>query len=123
MNIIPLPKNAVEKDKNIKLGKDTVVEGEFPETSAKVVDFVSQFDGGENVKIRFSCDVKIPKEGYVIICERNTVNVSASSEAGAFYAFATLRQRRIASGRRSGFAEIRFQRLYARLRETFLERR
>jgi len=92
MNIIPLPKNAVEKDKNIKLGKDTVVEGEFPETSAKVVDFVSQFDGGENVKIRFSCDVKIPKEGYVIICERNTVNVSASSEAGAFYAFATLRQ-------------------------------
>ena len=92
MNLIPLPKNVALKNKEIKLGDKTLVDGEFEQAVSALSEYLSKFDGGENTCVKFIKDASLSDEGYEILCEDSGVNVKAASPKGAFYAFITIRQ-------------------------------
>lgn len=94
MNVIPKPLHYVVKEHAIKFGKATKISGDFPSAAAFAKKFLSNIDGGEGTFIKFSADEHVPAEGYVIISDKsgNGVTVSASGEAGAYYALMTLEQ-------------------------------
>ena len=92
MNLIPLPKKITLKNKELKLGAKTQVEGEFLQIAELLREHLSQFDSGENTYVKFVKDKDLSEEGYEIFCEDGIINVKASSSKGAFYAYITIRQ-------------------------------
>lgn len=94
MNIIPKPLHCVVKEHTIKLGKATKISGDFEQTKKFAKDILGNIDGGEGSELRFLTDEKVPHEGYVFICDKNSkvLTISASGEAGAFYGLMTLKQ-------------------------------
>ncbi len=92
MNIIPMPKSATLKDAKIRLGKNTVIEGDFSKTSELLKEYLNKFECGENTKINFVKNTNIAEEGYEIKSEKDGIVISASTDKGAFYAIVTLKQ-------------------------------
>ncbi len=92
MNIIPMPKSATLKDAKIRLGKNTVIEGDFSKTSELLKEYLNKFECGENTKVNFVKNTNIAEEGYEIKSEKDGIVISASTDKGAFYAIVTLKQ-------------------------------
>lgn len=94
MNIIPKPLHYVVKEHAIQLGKATKISGDFADAVKFAKEFCSLFEGGEGTVLKFVKDGYIAEEGYVISSDKaqESVTVSASTEAGAYYALMTIRQ-------------------------------
>ncbi len=94
MNVIPKPLHYVVKEHAIKLGKATKISGDFTDTERFAKEFLSRFEGGQGTTLKFVKDGYVADEGYVISTDKSNdgITVSASSEAGAYYALMTIQQ-------------------------------
>lgn len=112
MNLIPLPKSAQEKQGVIKLGGQTVVNGDFPKSAELLIELLKNFDGGEDTGVAFVKDNSLSEEGYQITCGERDAVVKAATDKGAFYAFVTLRQM-LGGGNALARAEIKDEPKYS----------
>ena len=94
MNIIPRPLHYVIKEHAIKLGKSTKITGDFADAVKFAKEFFASFEGGKGTSVKFVKDEYVAEEGYVISTDKSeeSVTVSASTEAGAYYALMTIEQ-------------------------------
>ena len=94
MNIIPRPLHYVIKEHAIKLGKSTKITGDFAGAVKFAKEFFASFEGGQGTSLKFVKDEYVAEEGYVISTDKaeESVTVSASTEAGAYYALMTIEQ-------------------------------
>lgn len=101
MNVIPKPLHYVVKDHAIQLGKKTKITGEFASAAKFAREFLDGFDGGDGTQIKFVKDELLPQEGYVVSSDKNDacISISASTEAGAYYALMTIEQEAYADGK------------------------
>lgn len=103
VEVIPVP-NSVRPGANpFRFTAETLVELVAPEL-ARVVDREVQHlrrstglpltvgSGGAASRIRVAADPSLPAEGYVLRVTAEELTIEAATEAGAFYAFQTLRQ-------------------------------
>ncbi len=92
MNLIPMPTGITYKIGVVKLGAKSTVSGDFDKAQAKLKDALGGIAGGESASVKFCKSSALGEESYEISCNGGNVTVTASSDAGAFYAYATLRQ-------------------------------
>lgn len=94
--IIPKPVRAEETGGVLTLGKTVCQTGAFPETQQYAAALLASLCGVQTAQdgtaMQFCEDASLEKEEYRLTVTETGVTVTASMEAGAFYAVQTLRQ-------------------------------
>ncbi len=92
MNIIPYPQKCEALNQKITLDKSCEIIGKFLDETTTLKNYLQNFNGNSKTKIVVKQDDKIQEEGYILNCENNQINISASNGKGVFYAVQTLLQ-------------------------------
>lgn len=87
ISLIPIPKSYVEKSGSYKLPDKIQVTSDFDlPLLANKVEFC------DNSDIRIKMDSKIASEGYKLNIKKDSIEISASTKAGVYYALQSVRQ-------------------------------
>ena len=97
INIIPKPLELKKKQGSFLLDKDTVICGKFPKTQEYLNDLLDEYLGirlnnDRLGNIKFVLNKEYKEEEYDLNVTPSQIKITASSEAGAFYAIQSLRQ-------------------------------
>ena len=97
INIIPKPLELKKKQGSFLLDKDTVICGKFPKTQEYLNDLLNEYFGfrlnsDRLGNIKFVLNKEFKEEEYDLNITPSQIKITASSEAGAFYAIQSLRQ-------------------------------
>ena len=97
INIIPKPLELKKKQGSFLLDKDTVICGKFPKTQEYLNDLLDGYLGfrlnnDRLGNIKFVLNKEYKEEEYDLNITPSQIKITASSEAGAFYAIQSLRQ-------------------------------
>ena len=97
INIIPKPLELKKKQGSFLLDKDTVICGKFPKTQEYLNDLLNEYLGfrlnsDRLGNIKFVLNKEYKEEEYDLNITPSQIKITASSEAGAFYAIQSLRQ-------------------------------
>lgn len=94
--VIPKPLSFIQKTGDFVINSNVSVGGEFPWAQSKFIAIalsagikLEQKSKGE---ISFVCDKNFDNEEYSLCVDSNGIKITASTEAGAFYAVQTIRQ-------------------------------